>query len=285
MWWHGVWGCWLAAWQGCTCMTAAARLLLQVLRRARPAISPEHTSRCRRTSWLVAFAPRRRWRCSIRCLSYVEVSIVCLCSVMCLSYVRPCSISYTHQRLPPSLCLLLLFAAMAPCRRARACGVAWRQFLAHGTGRRVWCAVPIVRLLWWHGADRFAIAIGCGVGVAKVSVVVCTTRNSPMATTVTGNAKDLLATAAAWLLLGGLPTSPRETAGVLLSLAGTVTYCGLKASQLCAPSSSSPPPPPPPPPPPRDGSSGSGRARQGSSMSEVGEAWQARGGNKCGKVE
>jgi len=38
--------------------------------------------------------------------------------------------------------------------------------------------------------------------VYQIAVVLCTTRNSPLATSVTGNAKDILATCAAWLVIG-----------------------------------------------------------------------------------
>ena len=38
--------------------------------------------------------------------------------------------------------------------------------------------------------------------VYQMAVVLCTTRNSPLATSVTGNAKDILATCVAWLVIG-----------------------------------------------------------------------------------
>ena len=77
--------------------------------------------------------------------------------------------------------------------------------------------------------------------VCQAAVVLCTTRNSPLATSVTGSVKDIFASCGAWLVIGDLPASLFEIGGMLLSLVGTLAFVCLKSRQLCAPTGISAP--------------------------------------------
>ena len=81
-----------------------------------------------------------------------------------------------------------------------------------------------------------SLAAGVTVALAyQTSVVVCTTRNSALATSVTGSFKDIFASCGSWVVIGDLPTSLCEIGGMLLNVVGTLAFVCLKGCQLCAP--------------------------------------------------
>lgn len=107
--------------------------------------------------------------------------------------------------------------------------------------------------LWKSDAKPGMLGGLCLCGAAslallyQISVVVCTTRNSALATSVTGNCKDLFATGLGWLVFGGAPQSITEIVGLSVSVTGIGAYLYLKTRQLApfvtrqvAPATSSP---------------------------------------------
>ncbi|TYZ58750.1 hypothetical protein PybrP1_011544 [[Pythium] brassicae (nom. inval.)] len=73
------------------------------------------------------------------------------------------------------------------------------------------------------------LAVMCCVCVLyQFSIVLCTLRNSALATSVTGNVKDLASTACGFLFFTDAPVRASNLAGVVLSLVGAYSFSYLK---------------------------------------------------------
>lgn len=76
-----------------------------------------------------------------------------------------------------------------------------------------------------NGTFWTGFAISCAMGlVLTYSSVLSTTYNSPLATSVTGNAKDIATTAIGWLAFSGFKATFKSVGGILISFAGAFLY-------------------------------------------------------------
>lgn len=74
-----------------------------------------------------------------------------------------------------------------------------------------------------------ALFISVSLGVLiTYAIALCATVNSPMATTVTGNAKDIVCTACGWVMFGGFDSSLRNVAGLTVSFVGAGLFSWTK---------------------------------------------------------
>jgi solute carrier family 35 len=70
-----------------------------------------------------------------------------------------------------------------------------------------------------------ALALSVSMGVLiSFSISLCATVNSPVATAITGNFKDVVATLVGWALFGGFAATGKTVLGLLLSFAGAATF-------------------------------------------------------------
>ena len=84
----------------------------------------------------------------------------------------------------------------------------------------------------------FAVASCMGLVLTYTSVL-SNVYNSPLATSITGNGKDIVTTAVGWSLFGGFKATPRSVSGLLLSFLGAAMYSyvnlvGWRATQSAA---------------------------------------------------
>jgi hypothetical protein len=93
-----------------------------------------------------------------------------------------------------------------------------------GCSKLVW-----VRFVYSVQAFQLALFVSVSLGVLiTYAIALCATVNSPMATTVTGNAKDIVCTACGWAIFGGFDRSIRNVAGLTLSFAGAGLFSWIK---------------------------------------------------------
>jgi drug/metabolite transporter (DMT)-like permease len=75
------------------------------------------------------------------------------------------------------------------------------------------------------GSFWFGFTVSCCMGlVLTYSSVLSTTYNSPLATSVTGNAKDIATTAIGWIAFSGFKATLKSVGGILISFAGAFLY-------------------------------------------------------------
>jgi hypothetical protein len=67
------------------------------------------------------------------------------------------------------------------------------------------------------------LSVVLGVGITY-AIALCATINSPLATSVTGNIKDIVCTALGWAIFGGFVATPVSIGGLLLSFTGAALY-------------------------------------------------------------
>jgi len=84
---------------------------------------------------------------------------------------------------------------------------------------------------WW------GFGVSCAMGLLLTySSILCTTYNSPLATSVTGNAKDIITTLMGWFIFSGFIATAKSVGGILISFVGAFmySYASLQKSQKAA---------------------------------------------------
>ena len=72
---------------------------------------------------------------------------------------------------------------------------------------------------------QLALFLSVSLGVLiTFAIALCATVTSPLATTVTGNIKDIVGTAFGWAMFGGFDSSLWNLSGLTLSFAGAGLY-------------------------------------------------------------
>ncbi len=90
-------------------------------------------------------------------------------------------------------------------------------------------------------AFQAALFLSVSLGVLiTYAIALCATVNSPLATTVTGNIKDVVCTAFGWALFGGFDRSLWNIGGLSLSFAGAALYSREKLQAALKPEVVSP---------------------------------------------
>ena len=85
-----------------------------------------------------------------------------------------------------------------------------------------------------------ALFLSVSLGVLiTYAIALCATVNSPLATTVTGNIKDVVGTAFGWAIFGGFDRSLWNIGGLTLSFAGAALYSREKLVSALKPDVSS----------------------------------------------
>jgi solute carrier family 35 len=92
--------------------------------------------------------------------------------------------------------------------------------LATGEARTLMAYPYLFDVTFWVG---FFLASGLGL-LLSYSSLLCTTLNSPLATSITGNAKDVVLTVAGAIAFPGFKATPTSIVGLLLSFAGSAIY-------------------------------------------------------------
>lgn len=99
-------------------------------------------------------------------------------------------------------------------------------------------AFPFRYDMGWIGWMAVSSALGI---VMTYSTVLCNSYNSPLATAVTGNVKDMISTAIGWALFGGFKVTAMSVSGLSLSFigAGAFSYIKLMERGAVAPAPAS----------------------------------------------
>ena len=82
------------------------------------------------------------------------------------------------------------------------------------------------------------VVLGTSVALGVVisfAISLCATVNSPLATSITGNAKDVVGTLLGWVLFGGFVATTNSVTGLLLSFSGAAYYSYIKLAASQAP--------------------------------------------------
>lgn len=82
----------------------------------------------------------------------------------------------------------------------------------------------------------FAICSAMGLMITYATML-CTIHNSPLATSITGNIKDVLTTIIGWILFPGFVATTKSVLGVILAFVGgfMYSYVGLMQARAAAP--------------------------------------------------
>ncbi len=89
-----------------------------------------------------------------------------------------------------------------------------------------------------HPLQQFQAALFISVSLGVLityAIALCATVNSPLATTVTGNMKDVVCTGFGWAIFGGFDKSLWNIGGLTLSFAGAALYSREKLVQALKP--------------------------------------------------
>ena len=87
----------------------------------------------------------------------------------------------------------------------------------------------------WSVRETGGLALSSVLGVLLTATsVLCTTYNSPLATSVVGNVKDIITTAGGWWLFGGFTATPLSVSGLAISFLGAAMYSSLALQQSAA---------------------------------------------------
>ena len=85
------------------------------------------------------------------------------------------------------------------------------------------------------GVFWFGFSVSCAMGfLLTYTSVLSTTYNSPLATSITGNAKDIATTAIGWLVFTGFKPTVASIGGILVSFFGAFCYSFVNLSKTIA---------------------------------------------------
>ena len=111
--------------------------------------------------------------------------------------------------------------------------------LAWGTGE--WLALAAMEARLWSARISGALLLSSALGIAlSATSVLCTTYNSPLTTSITGNVKDLFVTAIGWWLFGGFKATALSLCGIALSFVGAGLYSSLALGDKAPPLAAAP---------------------------------------------